>query len=313
MAPRRVLPRHPLLSAAHPVCFLYWQNRTEFPLDVVWGPPAAVVGGAAALWALLASVLRGVKRGAFVTSVAVLAGFSFGPLRELLLPLGGRLWGPAFGPGRLPLLAGAACVVCHGLCRCFSSALNLGATAPIVGVFAVPALGALGGGRPGPAPANCPTSSTSCSAATPVATRCARSTIATTAAGLAAQTRRLERAYADQVSYLSGAVQQLVDGILDTATRPTVVILHADHGPNIHTVPGDLQRTNVDERWSMLSAVYLPGRQYGALTPGTTPINCLRATLAAVWGLDLPSLPDRSYYSFLEAPYDFVPQRIPSP
>lgn len=120
------------------------------------------------------------------------------------------------------------------------------------------------------------------------------------------QFEQMRQQYADQVRCVSAMTERMVDRLLDSATRPTVIIIQGDHGPNLRTVPGQLARASVRERMSILNAVYLPDRRYDAFYPELTPINTFRLVLNDCWDAGLPLLPDRSWHSFPESPYDMV-------
>ena len=81
------VPLHPLLFAAYAVLFLYSANlELVLPFDAV-APLARAVAAAAALTAVLAIVLRDVRKGALVASAFVIAFFAYGHVAGLL---GGR-------------------------------------------------------------------------------------------------------------------------------------------------------------------------------------------------------------------------------
>lgn len=81
-------PLHPLLFAAYAVLFLYSANLDEvLPVDAA-APLARAVVAAAALTAVLALVLRDVRKGAIVTTAIVVAYFGFGHVAGFLAGLG---------------------------------------------------------------------------------------------------------------------------------------------------------------------------------------------------------------------------------
>ncbi|MHB9134222.1 MAG: sulfatase-like hydrolase/transferase [Armatimonadota bacterium] len=112
--------------------------------------------------------------------------------------------------------------------------------------------------------------------------------------------------YRGEVRFLYRKIEEMVDGILARATRPTVIILQGDHGPGFlpdGDAPGSL---NIPERFSMLNALYLPNGGAKQLYPGISPVNNFRVVLNYYLGTNYPLLPDKSYYSGFLHPYHFL-------
>ena len=82
------MPLHPVLFAAYAVLFLYSANLDKvLPVDAA-GPLARAVVGAAALTAVLALVLRDVRKGAIVATAIVVAYFGYGHVAGFLASVG---------------------------------------------------------------------------------------------------------------------------------------------------------------------------------------------------------------------------------
>lgn len=82
------VPLHPLLFAAYAVLFLYSVNLDEvLPVDAA-GPLLRSVVGAALATAILALLLRDIRRGAIVATAGVVAFFAFGHVAPALAGLG---------------------------------------------------------------------------------------------------------------------------------------------------------------------------------------------------------------------------------
>jgi hypothetical protein len=82
------IPLHPILFAAYAVLFLYSANLDEvLPVDAA-APLARAVVAAAALTAVLALVLRDVRKGAIVATAIVITFFGFGHIAGFLAGLG---------------------------------------------------------------------------------------------------------------------------------------------------------------------------------------------------------------------------------
>ncbi|MBA2528564.1 MAG: sulfatase-like hydrolase/transferase [Euzebyales bacterium] len=103
---RRLPPLHPLLFAAWPVLFLYAHNVDETPLSEGLGLLGTVLGITASLYAVLALLLRDIRRAAVMTTVLALAVLLYGHARNLV---GDITWLPlAWMAVAAALLAGAA-------------------------------------------------------------------------------------------------------------------------------------------------------------------------------------------------------------
>jgi hypothetical protein len=78
------IPLHPLLFAAYAVLFLYSANLDRvLPVDAI-APLARAVGTAAAVMAVLALVLRDIRKGAIVATAIVVAYYGFGHVAGFL-------------------------------------------------------------------------------------------------------------------------------------------------------------------------------------------------------------------------------------
>jgi hypothetical protein len=104
-------------------------------------------------------------------------------------------------------------------------------------------------------------------------------------------------AYARQVAYLNTRVLELLRAILRDSETPPVIVLMGDHGRADETP---------ETRLSILNAYFLPEGVEG-LYPTITPVNTFRLILDHIFGADFGLLPDRSYYSRGDTPYEFTP------
>jgi hypothetical protein len=104
------------------------------------------------------------------------------------------------------------------------------------------------------------------------------------------------QAYHEQVSYIDHAVQTMIDGILAHSAKPPVIILCGDHGARSNTVNGDADKTDLNEAYSNLCAIYLPGKNNAGLVDTITPVNYFRVVLNDYFNAGLPMLPDKMYF-----------------
>jgi hypothetical protein len=117
------------------------------------------------------------------------------------------------------------------------------------------------------------------------------------------------RAYLQQIECVNQKLLKVVDAIQRSARVPPVILIQADHGhgrlgrrlPSLDQVSPE----RVSERLSVFAAYAIPGlREH---VPDTiTPVNAMRLALRTALNLDLPALPDRSYWSSHRYPYDFT-------
>jgi len=117
-------------------------------------------------------------------------------------------------------------------------------------------------------------------------------------------------AYGSQVLYLSMLLDGVVRRILVESPRPPVILIQADHGLRGSMVWGDSARNQLLERHAILYAAYLPpsGRQVESpiqLYDSISSVNTFRVVLSTYFDTTMSLLPDRSYYSSLDRPYQF--------
>ena len=105
---------------------------------------------------------------------------------------------------------------------------------------------------------------------------------------------------------------QAVKEIKERACRPTYIVITADHGPLLKEVKqGPASPDMFRERMSIFSAVYFPDQDYSSLRPDFTPINLVRSVLTHTGLANLKPVPDRTFYSTWDAPFNFTEIRVP--
>jgi len=113
------------------------------------------------------------------------------------------------------------------------------------------------------------------------------------------------RGYREQVEFISHRLPATIAAILAQAPRPTVILLLSDHGPGSTLDFGDLRTLNLTERFGILLAMRLPGKDV-RLPDDFSPVNACRLVLREYFGADLPPLPSVSYASTFRHPYRLV-------
>ncbi len=113
------------------------------------------------------------------------------------------------------------------------------------------------------------------------------------------------RNYPNQLLYANQLAMNMVDEILARSDTPPIIILQGDHGPR-GFAGRSFEDTNMYESFSILNAYYFPDQEYGALYPSISPVNSFRVVLDQYLGESFELLPDISYYSPHEKPFDLT-------
>jgi Sulfatase len=113
--------------------------------------------------------------------------------------------------------------------------------------------------------------------------------------------------YTGQITFVDKRIQQILQDILLNSEREPIIIVQADHGPDLTArlyEPPALEY--LLERFPILNAYYLPSYcQRDQLYTSVTPVNSFRVVFNACFGTDYELLEDRSYWSFYDRPYKF--------
>ena len=120
----------------------------------------------------------------------------------------------------------------------------------------------------------------------------------------AQNSRDEKQKYIAQLSFINTKVLELVENILSNTERDPMIILQADHGSwnHDHWQGEELYKT----RMRIFNAYHLPDGGNAILYDSITPVNSFRLIFNYYFGTDYEQLEDRSYYSWFEAPYDFL-------
>jgi hypothetical protein len=111
--------------------------------------------------------------------------------------------------------------------------------------------------------------------------------------------------YIDQIIFLNGRMEKVVDEILENSKQPPIIMILADHGPRSGMVWESVEKTNVRECLSILNAYYLPNNGDKLLYPQITHVNSFRVIFNHYFGEQLNLLPDKSYFSTATYLYKF--------
>jgi Sulfatase len=112
--------------------------------------------------------------------------------------------------------------------------------------------------------------------------------------------------YRDQVEYVDKVMEKVITEILSKSTPAPIIIIQADHGPGAYLDWDSAQKTNLDERMSILNAYYFPGGHSGSLYASITPVNSFRLLFSEYFGLAYPLLADKVYFSTWTHPFGYI-------
>ncbi len=115
--------------------------------------------------------------------------------------------------------------------------------------------------------------------------------------------------YKKQIAFTDKRVRKMLDSIIANSPQPPIIILQADHGPELMLDRENPDKTNLKERMSILNAYYLPGYGNEGLYPSVTPVNTFRLILNRYFGADFELLEDKSFFSTWSKPYKFIKVR----
>ena len=112
--------------------------------------------------------------------------------------------------------------------------------------------------------------------------------------------------YVEQLRFLNGRMEKVIDALLSDTKRERVIILQGDHGPGLELNWASPEESNLFERFSILNAYRVPPKLARQIPDDATPVNSFRRILGHYFGTDTPPLRDRSFFSSLDRPYDFI-------
>lgn len=115
------------------------------------------------------------------------------------------------------------------------------------------------------------------------------------------------REYVEQLAFTNMQLGKVVDTILSSTRRPSVIILQGDHGPGTEWFRQEVSFSErVHDRFGILNAIYLPPGVDAGLYDTMTPVNTFRLILDRYFHTNLGRLEDRCYLSEYAAPYAFL-------
>jgi len=117
--------------------------------------------------------------------------------------------------------------------------------------------------------------------------------------------RKYRSDYLEQLEFLNTRVQEAIEDLLAANTGPLVVILQGDHGPGSGLNWDSVEKSDLKERSSILSAYYFSDGDYSSLSEALSPVNTFRTIFRKYFDLDYELLANRSFFSTWALPYVF--------
>ena len=111
-----------------------------------------------------------------------------------------------------------------------------------------------------------------------------------------------EENYVNQINCLNQKLEGAINDLIKNSAKPLVILLQSDEGPNFINgglTPADnWSKASIDqlqEKFPILSAYYLPAVSDSTLYSTITPVNSFRMVFNLYFSTKLPLLPDRNY------------------
>jgi hypothetical protein len=128
--------------------------------------------------------------------------------------------------------------------------------------------------------------------------------------------RSLAEQVGRQLAWTDRQIGAFLKSLVDMpADEQPIVVLQADEGPQPARYDRDeggfrwdqATSAELDEKFGILNAFFLPGEEAPIPYPGISPVNAFRMVLGAYFGANLPLLPDRHFvFRDRDHPYDLV-------
>lgn len=114
------------------------------------------------------------------------------------------------------------------------------------------------------------------------------------------------RGYTGQVTFLNSRILPLLDLIQKQGNPRPIILIQGDHGSKMNLNQDIVEKTDLNECFSNLSAFYVPDSLRAKLYPSITPVNSFRLMFNQLFGENLALLPDKSWYSSIGNPYKMI-------
>jgi hypothetical protein len=112
--------------------------------------------------------------------------------------------------------------------------------------------------------------------------------------------------YREQVLFVNRLLQKAITTILERPGASPIMIVQGDHGPGSRLNQDDPALTDAHERLGILAAYRLPDRSSVRIPDTMSPVNNFRLVFNTYFATHLEMLPNDSYLSPWNRPYDVV-------
>lgn len=112
--------------------------------------------------------------------------------------------------------------------------------------------------------------------------------------------------YTQQLIFLNKKVEEAVNEIIKNSPQPPIIIIQGDHGPGSNLDWTSLKNTDINERFPILNAYYVPEDIKTKLYPKISPVNTFRLIFNTVFNTNFELLEDKSYFAIWKYPYNFT-------
>lgn len=111
--------------------------------------------------------------------------------------------------------------------------------------------------------------------------------------------------YCNQVNFVNKRITEIANRLIQDSPD-AIIIIQGDHGPGADFYQEDFEKSNIDQKFHILNAIYFPDQDYSLLSDDITPINTVRLILNKFFNSTLPLLENRTFYSTYAEPYTFI-------
>lgn len=112
--------------------------------------------------------------------------------------------------------------------------------------------------------------------------------------------------YRNAVKKIDALTLDLVQDIVENSPEPPIIIIQGDHGSGAGLVWENMEKTDLENRFAILNAYYLPGIDSSDLPKDITPVNTFRYIFNKYFGTEYSMLEDKHYFSRWSAPHEFI-------
>ena len=117
--------------------------------------------------------------------------------------------------------------------------------------------------------------------------------------------------YPKNVAGLNVHLKRTLEDLLSSTSRDAVIIVQSDHGSALGMDEENVDKLDVEERFGILNAIYIPDRfTKRGFANSTSAVNTFPLVLNTVFGLSIPLRQDRAYYSGGDLTFKEITHRV---